>query len=239
MKRFIEFVSQYEPDFPSKIKGASDSEIMQFERLIGHPLPTFCRDYLSRMGHNHGGIDIGRNEAKTDIGTLIKYYEEYILPGEEEIPPESIVIAAHGYLINQISLQGNEFEPIVNFSDGEEIESLYAESLEKLLYQITYMKYHLKQFPFAASYVGSIKANRAEPAREIVLELGFEPRFFSDVVTLCADRKEASIWILQGENAPSASIAAQTRRVVEEIGQMLSDRAGLEFYSWGVAELVP
>lgn len=236
MKCFIEFVSQYDPNFPYKIQGASDSEITRFEQLIGRPLPTFCRDYLSRMGHEHGGIDIGRNDAKTDIGTLIKYYEEC---EGEEVPPESIIIVADGYLISQVSLQCNgSDEPKVNFSDGEEIESLYVESLEKLLYRMIYMKYHFKSFPFAACYVGSMKANRAEPARELALELGFKPHWFSDVIALCADRTDAAIWILPGEKVPSASVAAQERGVIEEIGHLMFERAGLEFDSWGIADLV-
>jgi hypothetical protein len=231
MDCFIKFVSQYVHDFSSKIKGGSERKIMHLERLIRRPLPIFYRNYCSRMGQNHAGIDFACNEGKMDIDSIIKYYEEYILPKEEGVPLKSIVIAIHGSVINQITLQGDPFEePIVNFSDGEIIESLYAESFEKLLYQITYIKYHLKQFPFSARYVGSFKINRAEPAIKMALERGFEPRFFSDIVTLCADRKDASIWIIQGKNAPSLCIAAKTRAVVESIGYILSDRIGFELY---------
>ncbi len=238
MKRFIDFVSQYDPNFPAKIRGASPTEIGQLEQLVGYQLPAFYRDYLSYLGHNHGGINIAF-EASADIGSVIEYYQESILSNMQELPQNSIVIAAYGSPLNQISLQFNDSstseEPIVNLSDGAEIESFYAESLEKLLYQVAYLKYQPNLFSISVSYTSVILPRgtideRAKIARQVVLELGFEQRWFSGTVIFCADRKnEASIWIVQAEDGgPTAKISAWTRQTVEEIGQLLVERAGMK-----------
>jgi len=68
----VAYITDYDPQFPGAIEGASPGEIAELEALIGGELPEVYRDFLAVMGRNIGWIDVQHFDFR--VGTVIEYY---------------------------------------------------------------------------------------------------------------------------------------------------------------------
>jgi hypothetical protein len=152
MDRLISCVSKYQPDFPTRIQGASPEDVAKLERLTGLSLPSAYKDYLLRFGRNDGGFAVG-TESRTDVDDIIEYYTESLEYDMEDIPPNCMVIAVSGGGTYELSLEyKSETEHPVLLTSGSKIMSLRAESFEKLLFQHAFVKYRMRTLPSSGIY---------------------------------------------------------------------------------------
>ena len=70
--RVVQYVSGYDPDFPTSIRGASEAEIAELESLIGGPLPDSYRGFLLAMGRDMDWVRVDRFGFGIDI--VLRYY---------------------------------------------------------------------------------------------------------------------------------------------------------------------
>jgi hypothetical protein len=232
MDAFLNYISQFEPTFANSIKGANPSEITSLEDLVGRPLPSFYRSFLSRMGYEIGGITIGY-DTTTNILEVISYYKNYIITGLEMLPPNCIVISVGGLDLNVCLQCSDNEEPRVVYSEGDEIYMLYAESLKKLLFRITFMKYEPKLFPYSTSYWNSNTKRMFESARRMALDLKFSQHWFSDDVAFCGMRDGGIISISQYEgHGTSIIVSAQSKAEVDRTGNFFMNQFGVKPLLW-------
>ena len=233
MEQFVDYVTRWEPDFANRIRGATSSEIGELEELAGRPLPQTYRAYLSRLGRNDGGLDIGQT-ATTEIKQVIDFYREALAAGDS-LPLDCIVIAVGGVGVGETSLQIRfTDEPRVVDTSDDRIEGLYAESLPILVYRISFMKYRARCLPYSAIYVSTGKANELAQGQSTALALGFVLQWFSDSICICGERSDAVFMLNQFEGrTPWLRIAATERNQVENIGEGFARSIGVRFQrSW-------
>ena len=232
MEQFVDYVTQWEPDFANRIRGATSSEIGELEKLAGRPLPQTYRAYLSRLGRNDGGLDIGQT-ATTEIKQVIDFYREALAAGDS-LPLDCIVIAVGGVGVGETSLQiRSTDEPRVVDTSDDRIEGLYAESLPILVYRISFMKYRARCLPYSAIYVSTGEDNELAEGQSTALALGFVLQWFSDSICICGERSDAVFMLNQFEGrTPWLRIAATERKRVEDIGEGFARSIGVRFQRW-------
>lgn len=235
MDGFIDYISHLDPNFPNVIQGASSAEIQTLENLVknvvGRPLPPSYRSFLSRMGHDDGGLAIGC-DGTTNIDEIINCYQNSIAKGNGKVPPNCILIAVGGLVVPEVCLEFvNDKEPRVVISEQDYILEFYAESLEKLLFQNTFILYEHKRFPSSTLYGGANVKRLMKPAREIALSLDFKQLWFSDTITFCGERDDAVIDISQFERQGiSLRIAAHHQAEVDAMGTLFINKLGVKTY---------
>lgn len=70
-KEFYDSILGLKPDLAAALKGASDSEINELEKLWGRPLPEDYRTFLSLMGKDTGPLRVLR-DTSPDLNPTIK-----------------------------------------------------------------------------------------------------------------------------------------------------------------------
>src|SRR5438445_11506385 len=95
--RFINYASEYDPSFRSRILGVTLEQLQKFESLVGKTLPRQYTTFLSRLGQKDGDLRIG-DDSSTDIDDLIEYYQDIRNDGtiDAMLPSDCIVIAYIG-----------------------------------------------------------------------------------------------------------------------------------------------
>jgi hypothetical protein len=232
MDGFMDYIKNRDPLFPTLIRGASQKEIETLENwvgdLVGLSLPPSYKRFLSRLGHNDGGLAIGL-DSTTNIVKVLDCYQNDIAKGLGKIPPNCILIGFGGLVVPEVCLEFFcDSEPRVIISEQDSILEFYAESLEKLLFRKAFMMYALKRFPYATFLVGTNVKRLLEPAQKIALFLGFKPLWFSDAIAFCGERDDAIIGISQFEaQGLSVRIAAPKRAEVERMSALFINQLGV------------
>ncbi|MBN1897936.1 MAG: hypothetical protein JW827_04095 [Spirochaetes bacterium] len=74
MKVLIEKILRFHPQLAGQIKGVSDDEIIQLEKISGYTLPDEYKDFLRNMGHHAGRIKIviKNSVAEADQSSYIR-----------------------------------------------------------------------------------------------------------------------------------------------------------------------
>jgi len=223
MKALIGYVSSFDQAFPFKIRGASPSEIKTLEALVGRSLPAQYLEYLSRMGHDNGGLFLFGPAEKTDIATMIDSYQ-YMVEERDPITPEDcILIAEDIFPSQQLALRENgEAEPTVWHNDGTWHGELYAASLQGLLWRRAFMHY---QQPSLKNYGYWIvpPTQMCEAAKSLANEMGFEQCWFSDEIVYCGQREDALLAINRYGGGCHTYLAAQNQSEFENIGNSFVD----------------
>jgi hypothetical protein len=235
MDELVNFVSRYQPDFPAAIQGASPEEVAELGRLTGMALPSTYIDYLSWMGRDDGGFDVGGGST-TQIGTLIEYYVESMEFQIQDIPPNCLVIAVGGGGTFELSLEyQSEIEYPVLFTSGSTIKGRCADSLEKLLFRHAFVKYRLRAWPRSAIYWGGDgdDDNSLKRAWEVARSLGFERQWYSDQIGFCGEGDGSAVAIERILDRPVwMRIAAQHSAEIETLGAAFARRCGMVFQQW-------
>jgi hypothetical protein len=229
----INFVSTYDPAFPTRIRGASPEEIAELERLAGLSLPPAYKNYLLRMGRNDGGFDVGGGST-TKIDALLEYYTESLDFDMEDIPPNCLVVAISGGGTFELSLEyGSDAGHPVLLTSGDTIKGLLSESFEKLLFRHAFVKYRLGSFPSSAIYWGDSNEESLKKATEVALNMSFERQWFSDRVSFCGEGGASAIVIERILDRPVwMRISGQQAAEVERLGSTFAQQAGMIFKQW-------
>jgi len=228
MEHFIQYVSQFEPDFASRIRGASEEEIDTLERLAGLRLPPIYRTFLSRMGHASGGIDIAF-EGTTRITEVIDYYQNSVRTGKARVPPNSLIIGIGSPPTEDVALQlgSDRACPAFLASEGELLQ-LLADSLETLLFRVAFATFRMKLFHAGGTYRNNSAARQRELADAVAVEIGYQRQWFSDSIEFCGERRDSAIIINQYQHHGLAiRIRAESDTEVESIGSVFAQRLGV------------
>jgi hypothetical protein len=229
MEQFVEFASQLIPNYKQLIRGASSEEIMHFEQLVGFPLPQTYKEYLFQMGHNNGGVEL-ICDGTTDLTDLIEFYEQEIVPGYDEAPPDCIIIGIGGTIVEEISLQFAPFlEPRMVFSGGGIVNSLCAESFDKFIFRSVFIQEQHRTFSHFRPLISTNNKLLIKQSHDIAVSLGFQPLWFSDSIAFCGKKDHATISMIQGEHshALTIKIATQQESEMNRIMAVLTDKLGV------------
>ncbi len=232
LKPFLDYVTQYAPDFVNRIQGASTQQINELERLAGRLLPESHRDFLAHMGEDDGGLNL-TFDGTTKIGEILEYYRDEVITGNYPLPPNTILLGIGGVSISEIVLDcSSPGDPPVMFTDGDETAGVFAGSLKALLYNTAFNKFRLAQFPFEAFYscsyddTGHTDLTKLMP--DVAHECGLTTLWFSDQVSCCAEKSDAGFSLTQYHHqGVSARIAATDRSEVLRIGAIVTRRLGV------------
>jgi len=94
LDQFLQFVTRYDPDFRNRIQEARREEIDTLQQLVGEPLPPCYVEFLERMGHSDGGLDLAY-DGSCDINDVIDYYRD-VARNQFFPPPRNSVVMATG-----------------------------------------------------------------------------------------------------------------------------------------------
>jgi hypothetical protein len=225
MRTFVDYAASFDPAFPSRIRGASPQEIADLEAEAGHPLPDAYRAFLSLMGHGADQL-VGGAEVRTDVSELIEFYGENVASGEDQVPDDCIVIGVGGVAVEQVLLEYNHPGRVFEGDSGEK-HSLWADSLEKLLYKRVYMRYRPKQLPFSGIFTSAVGDPMMDAALNAAILLGFAPQWFSDSISFCGEAPGAVLILNQfGGQGFSMRIAAKEREQVEVVSRSIVQATG-------------
>jgi hypothetical protein len=239
MEEFIEYVSKYNPDFKNCIRGATTEEIEKLESYAGYSLPDSYRNYLRLMGNEACGIKLS-NDGTSNIKDILEQYEEYNSSEFRGIPQECILVGLGGLTPDICLRLDKDEEPnlvcITNseFADSE-IEYLYSESLEKLIYQKAFIIYRSKKF-LHRSYYGSsfndIGRKYMLPfASQLAQAIGFDRLWFSDAIQFCGQKEGAGIYITQFEQEGiTVAICADKLSDIQQVGSEFIKGLGVTPY---------
>lgn len=203
--RLMGYVEKFDKEFSEKIRGASKDEIFRLEELsglrrpIGEISPTYLA-FIQGMGVDDGGLLSKNLKIKSDIISLINYYEDCIRLEPETLNVELPVVATYmgG---DQVSLNNSKEFPgveVIETSDGEFQEILSA-SWENLLMQAAFLKVEPLRLAYgcwASSSENSAKnsirfnINGTQSAsfevHKFAKEMQLEVTWFSDERRVCA-----------------------------------------------------
>lgn len=218
MQRFVQYVTTFDPQFASKIEGATAGEIQQFEQAAGVPLPSSLRRFLEVMGHRDGGLRLAF-EGTTDVGDLIDAYQKRRL----YLPSNSVAFGFGGLAMDAVclDLSGGAEPPAIFVTDGKRT-GLYAESLPRLLFRTAFAKYRLPALAHSG-YLGCPGGQSIlEPVRAGLLREGFTILPFSDAIAICAERAGAAVIAQQYEGEGGAVLvgaagAEAARQILDQI----------------------
>jgi hypothetical protein len=229
LDNLIKYVKEFNPDFDSQIEGASAAEIAALEEFAGR-LPDSYRAFLGRMGHGEDGLDITFG-GTTDITEITDHYKKLIVTGIRQMPSNCVLMGIGNFRVEYIYLDASESpNPRVVFTEGGRVSQLYAETLEKLLFRIAFMKFRLKAFEFSAFCSGSNPQSLLNSAKGFAGKMGFAGLEFSDSVTFCGSKTGAAIAINQFEGDGIAVIVgASSETDAQNIAKLFADKFDLSF----------
>jgi hypothetical protein len=233
VQALVQFVSQYDPAFSDRIRGATDEEIDVLEGLVGRPLPASYRDFLRMMGHSDGDLDLAF-DGTTDILDVIDYYREFA-EGEVFPPPAGCILIGTGDpAAGDVYLQGTgPEEPAVLLGVDGRIQQTYGDSWPKVIHRRAFIKYELERLSFSCFYADPEMRDLVTLAREAAAEQGFEALWFSDSVAYCARRGRVVLIVERYQRSRGTlKVAGETREDVEQSGLLFSSRLGVQFRQW-------
>jgi hypothetical protein len=245
MDQFLDYVSRFAPDFRKKIQGASPEEIEALERAVHRPLPEAYMHFLARMGRHAGGISLGY-DTTTEISVVTAFHGGRGRP----TPPDCVAIAVGDVLDVCLHLPPGGGERVLS-SDGVLVYVILAESLPKALFQYVFRNYEVRSHAHVAAatidhvaaraYAAANQRSMGETARELALELGFQPEWFSDAYSFCGRKDGTALFVLQqqlqGKDVVDmeavVAVGAPTEGEADRTTAAFRDRLGLRPYTYG------
>ena len=241
MERFLEYLSEVDPQWIAEFRGADPVRIALLESLVGLPFPRSYRSFLELMGKDNAGLNV-TVDGLTDVDSLIDFYTGF-QEGREGVAwlyaPEVIVIGIESRFVHELGLRcSGGGEPPVVEPGRLSVQEDYAESLEKLLCQLV--------FPGRAPRTNQPNVSCLMPhgrrrteyllphARAIASELGLVAFDFSDASTVCGEIAGASVRMgqrLRDGIGLQVGITAPRKDLCAEIGSVFVRKLGMEMSS--------
>jgi hypothetical protein len=185
MDDFLKYVTNLDPAFCSRIRGAPRDEIARYQSLVHHEVPQEYLNFLQIMGHNDDNI-VGKRAVTTNLADVISFYEEDVASGEEAAPDDCIFIGVGGAATEHLALEVSGLRRVLEASEGKKYK-LWAGSLENLLYMSACMRYRHRFFRNSAAYTSLTTGPSLEKIRAELQRRGLVLQWFSDEVSLCAE----------------------------------------------------
>jgi hypothetical protein len=241
MKEIVDFVRQYDPAFPEKVRGATEAELARLERLAKRKLPEAYRDFLRSMGRSMDGMGISAYNFSIDAITQLHEEEEYDWPRRFLVIAEHETDPYYHYFLDLDTLHEGDCR-VVSFDSSFTSKTLeeqhvhpQASSLRNLLFETAFICKRMAPSPHRQRtklLYPKLKARKAidqetlNAFEQVALRLGFQRLPFSEPEPLLFDRQDAALYAKSGfAGEIVASLAAQDERELHRLREILMDHA--------------
>jgi hypothetical protein len=234
MREFIDFFSEWEPRLGSAVRGVTEPEIGELESLVGDPLPSGYRDFLTTMGANLGPFSLSEY-SDFRFPAVLKFYRSTTWR-----PRDSSL-----FIGNDFSGSGMEFflerqgeRAIVRLPAGDEFFrplTLYP-GFENMMFLVGYQTLRMAHLPHRRTFTpyGGAGWNDAESGTRIerfhllAKETGFVPVPHTGAWAAGFERSNSCLTCYQAPGfGPLFSLASHSRQAFDEISDTLSEELAL------------
>lgn len=237
MQFLIDYISQYAPDFPTTIRGASAPRIIHLEKLTQRPLPSSYRAFLEFMGESTGALELWQGNMDTNIETVIDHYS-----GAEWLPPPEFIFFAldTGPQGSDLFLDCTRPErepPVVRGEPSLDFRStcrVKSESLLDALSTTAFLTIRMPRLPFRASmyatesWTGRFKGQGIQIFEQIATKLGFARVPFTGAWSPGYERGDSAMHAYEAPGfLPSFELASQGDAELRKLVEILKDSLGL------------
>jgi hypothetical protein len=242
-RRFVEFVSVYEPEYSRKIRGATPQEIDRLELQVGRRLPRTYREFLEGLGQDLGSVTT--SETELDIALPLGFYKK----GPGAAPRDYLFIGVHGtepaadYFI-ETAEEDEARQRIMLVARGEPITRRSATpiypSLWDMLFSHAFANKRLAKLPcqtrlrprMVMGTQETVLAPGAALARiePTALKLGFQRVQGTSALCPMFERKDAAILGHQNPTPGggfSVEIGAEEERMLKKLAELFRDSGAL------------
>ncbi len=247
---FVAYIAQFDPQFPQRIKGATEEEINALEVTVRRPLPDDYKDFLRHLGNECDRL-VFAGECNTTVSSISTYYEidnKYLDAGDAEDddeetddPPEGcLVIGAFCASSDDVclDLRVEGAAPVVIMDNGETL--FYSDSLLQLVYCRGYTAYRLRVLPQFKFFTDAMKPATRESFERAVAWASAAPwsrQWFSDSECLCVEGEGVAFCLTFGERVGyTLHIGGAAGSNLEETVQAISQIIGVPLTESSVSD---
>lgn len=240
IQELIELLAKHDPQYPSKIKGASDEEVFRLAELVGRELPSPYRAFLRHMGRSMGDFQVP--DTDFSIATVLDFYEP------DGRPPQTryLFIAAHeedAYLDYYLDLDSEPAFAVIRCETGKDPlipqnTHLSFPSFKDLLFSFGFLFKRMTALPhqnllFPSARKKSSSKHSSEEAvstiERIALQLGFQSLPHTSPDFLLLDRENAAIYVSNSSRVGRTfKVAADDKAELTRICEIIRDHTVLE-----------
>ena len=197
---FIAFMSRIlGPHTVQDRAGSSADDIARFTAVVRFPLPQLYIGYLREFGGKDRVLRMA-DDSDSRLPSLLRFYEEQQSATPSEIPPQTVVIGAHGLSGERVLLYPADagdsktsaaIEPAVAVSTIARVEYVCARNFRNHLYSQAVARGKITE-GFLLSVRREDEAFLPE-ATEASRSLGFTSYWFSDEYVASLERDDGTI----------------------------------------------
>jgi hypothetical protein len=243
MYELIEFIRQYDPEYLSKIRGASAEETARLEQLVGRALPAHYKEFLLHLGKDMGDLQMPETDFR--IGRVLKFYEL----GKRKPPARYIFIGAQiedpydRYLLD--CGDGPRQDCPVLRADNQEsfktTDNLWVSypSLKDMLFVLAFSVKRMDLLTHRRQFTPSLEEgedglSRVPPGLmgavvKVVETLGFERLPYTSDLNPLFERGDAAFYASRNPEGGgmTAELAAQDEREFKRLIEIICDNTAL------------
>ena len=191
MDQLLEYLTRYDPAFPSRIEGASAEEIDRLERAANVPLPPDYRKYLELMGRKDDDMLSGY-ETDHSVTDMLEFYEHDRDAEEYVVPADCLAIAVGTVSLELVCIELAPPHRVIETWSGTKGD-LWAASLRALFYKAAYLRAAYRRRKHSLIFSGDANVERLPRARRFFEDLGFQRLWFSDDIESFYESAEDSV----------------------------------------------
>jgi hypothetical protein len=233
MNDVVDYLTEFDPGFPTKIKPATREEIVAFEEYTGYQLPPEYRSFLRLMGRSTGGIPL-LNDGTSDIRKLLHFYNDVTAEDDQPAPMHYFVIAIAGTLIPEVYLKACAAS-CCQVGCGEDPGNWgrIADSLRNRLFQSAFLHVNMEsahpRFAHTLRFSTKGKRRRLQAIAEHLKRLDMKMLDCTDTYNVCGEREDAAVVAQHWEHGNCwVCVAASVQQKAKTIGNSLAHAFGLQ-----------
>lgn len=238
IQELVSFISQYDPEFPRKIRGASQQEIEKLERLASRPMPAAYREFLANMGKDAGNSHAPEETFRIQL--VLGFYEthgkswsqDYLFIGQLRVEPP-----VDYYL--ELSGPGVADGRVVGVDQGERPTRgsawPYFPSLRDMLFSRAFHTLRVLRMQYRKTFTPRLVRSKGQEDPEVAttlnsvsglaLRLGFQKLAFTSERNPMFDRGDA---VILGNQHPhgdgfSFELASNSEFELKKLEQIVRD----------------
>lgn len=242
MYDLIEFIRQYDPDYPSRVRGATQKETERLERLVDRDLPSHYKDFLLHLGQDSGDL---MPDTDLRIGRVVKFYEL----GKRKPPSRYLYIGAQlEEPYDRYLLDGGtgpcQDGPVLQADTQESFQTtdnLWTSfpSLKDMLFVLAFGVKRMGLLPHRRRFTPSFEKKEAGLSRIppelmssltlVMGKLGFERQSYTSELNPLFERGDAALYASRNPegNGMTAELAARDEREFENLIEIIRDNTAL------------
>jgi hypothetical protein len=242
MKELVDYIMQYDPAYPSQIRGATLQEITSLQKAIGHELPRRYSEFLLVMGKDTGSFIIPEGDFRLD--RILKAYRHgnrlsprYILIGFDKGEPpyhfylecasprqeDGHIVRADSEVIRDVSIT-----PDLAFASLREMLFAFAFLFKRMSY-LAHRKTFIPPQRVSPEGVVTTQSGLLEATAEVATLLGFEKLPYTGPLHLLFERGDAALYASKdaASNAFSAELATRDLLTLKKLKEVIQDHTHL------------